>query len=625
MHSEKRRNRRLQLDLACLHGDFHAQINDVSVSGIQFVSKNKLKTGTITEIKIIVPENDFNMFKGGQERNFRLNVKVMWCRKQKEDTEKYVVGAEIITSIEKTEKLFLAYLLDKSGEKFAHLDQKLLEMEAYKTLAVNATYPILVVQNEEIAFINPACSKLLGHEEEESIGKKFIDLLSHADKEIIREKIDRHLSAKKQKPYMLTLTRKGGEHADVEIRSKNIQYRDQPAVMHILRDITEIKILEQQLIRAEKLKVLGEITSGVSHNFNNILGIILGRSQLLQCHLDNPDFLQKGLSIIEKAAWDGSEITKRLQDSARVRIEPPSLSMIDINEIIKDVIDFTRTKWKDEAEAKGIAISVKTSLAELSLVAGNASELREVFINLVFNSIDAMPIGGQIDIKTDISGEMISVAVSDNGEGMPEEVKTKVFDPFFTTKPHRGTGLGMSLSFSIVSRHSGEINVESVEGEGTTFTILLPIRSEAEKVEMKGGATAAPAKLETANILVVDDEEDIREIFFDLFTSHNHRVSLASDGKEALELFNTGSYDIVITDLGMPGMSGLELASAIKDVDPTIPVVLLTGWHTRREDEKFTQRNIDYEIAKPCKLNQVLDIVAEAMKLKKPGSAIDAS
>jgi len=389
-----------------------------------------------------------------------------------------------------------------------------------------------------------------------------------------------------------------------------------PAVMHILRDVTEIKILEQQLIRTEKLKVLGEVASGVAHNFNNILEIILGRSQLLQCHLDQPNLLKKGLHIIEKAAQDGVEITKRLQDSARVKKEPPALSMVDLNEIIEEVIDFTRTKWKDEAEAKGITIRVQVSLAELPLVAGNASELREVFINLVLNALDAMPMGGQIDIKTAVSGEMISVAFSDNGQGMSKEVKAKVFDPFFTTKAHRGTGLGMSLSFGIVSRHSGDMCVESVEGKGTTFTILLPIPSASENVELKERAISVPATLEAVNILVVDDEKYICDIFFDFFTSHNHRVSLASDGKEALELFNTGSYDIVITDLGMPGISGLELASSIKDINPKTPVILLTGRNARREDEGLIRRNVDFEIAKPCNLDQMLHIVAEAMKPK---------
>lgn len=615
--SDKRRNSRLKLDLTCMHEHFKAQINDISVSGIQFISERKLEKNSITELDIVVSENDFFIAKNKEEKSFRLEVKVMWCKKELAGL--YTVGAKILTSTDEAEKLFLIYLLNNSGEKFAQLDRKLLEMEAYETLVVNATYPISVVQDEKIIFINPAWTKLMGYKEEESMGKKFIDLLAHEDKKTSKETIAKHLSAKDLHPYMLSLIRKDGKNIDVEVRSENIQYRSKPAVMNMLRDVTKIKMLEQQLIQSEKLNVLGEIAGGVSHNFNNILGVILGRCQLLQLHLDKPDLLEKGLNIIEKAAQDGSEITGRLQDSIRARKAPICLSTVDINKIIKDVIDFTKTKWKDEAEAKGVTISIKTSLAELPPVTGNASELREVFINLVFNSIDAIPMSGQIQIKTAVSGPMVSISFSDSGEGMPEEVISKVFDPFFSTKGQKGTGLGMSLSNNIVSKHRGEISVESTEGEGTTFTILLPIQSEEEKSETTERTSAVPADLKTANILVVDDDEHIRDVFFDFLTYHNHCVSLASNGKEALALFKTGSYDTVITDLAMHGMSGLELAGSIKDINPKTPVILMTGWNPEINDNTDKQRNVDFEMMKPFSLDQMLDIVTRAMKLRKPG------
>jgi len=553
----------------------------------------------------------------GQVSDFKLQVEIMWCKK--EPAGMYTVGAKIITNSDKTEKLFLAYLLNNSGERFAQLDRELLEMETYKTLVMNATYPILVVQDEKITFINPACNKLMGYEEEETIGKKFIDFLLHKDKYAFRAFIAKQLSARHQLPYALSLIRKDEKHVDVEIRTEEIQYRDQPAVMIMLRDVTEINRLEQQLIRAEKLKVLGEVVSGVAHNFNNILGVILGRSQLLQRHLDKPDLLENGLNIIEKAALDGSEITKRLQDSIRLRKAPPCLSTVDINKVIMDVIDFTKSKWKDEAQAKGITINVRTSLAQLPFVTGNASELREVFTNLIHNSIDAMPKGGEIDIKTAVAGNMVSVILSDSGKGMSEEVMAQIFDPFFTTKAHQGTGLGMSLSYNMVSKHGGRIQLESVEGEGSTFTILLPIQSGAEKLKIKARVTPVDGNLEAANILLVDDEEAIRDIFFDLLTQYNHRVSLASGGKEALELFNTGAYDIVITDLEMPGISGLALASHIKEIDSTIPVLLLTGWNPQTEKDAVKEGLVDFELAKPCDLDLMLEIVTKAIRLKRTG------
>jgi len=611
MSSEKRRSSRLHLHLDGLHEHFKAQINDISVSGIQFTSGKKLKKGTLTELDVLTPKDHSTM----ADDIFRLQVEVIWC--DKEPSGMYTVGAKIITNSDKTEKLFLAFLLDSSGKRFAELDQKLLEMETYKSLVMNASYPMLVIQDEKIAFINPACNKLIGYEDEDTIGKKFIDFFLHKDNRAFRTFITRNLSARHQQPCALTLIRKDGGHIDVEIRTEEIQYRDQPAVMHMLRDVTEVKRLEQQLIRAEKLKSLGEIVGGVAHNFNNILGIILGRSQLLQRHLDKPDLLESGLNIIEKAAKDGSELTMRLRDSIRVRKAPSRLRMLDINEVISDVLDFTKNRWKDEAQAKDIIIDVKTSFAQLPLIAGNPSELREVFINLVHNSLDAMPKGGLIHINTAVAGDVISVTFSDNGQGMSEEVKDQVFDPFFTTKTHQETGLGMSLSYNLLSQHGGKIYVESAEGEGSTFTLLLPIRSASETPETKKGNASAHDNIEAANILLVDDDEKIRDLFFDLLTLYKHDVGLASNGKEALDLFSAGSYDMVITDLEMPGMSGLELASHIKQIDPKMPVLLLTGWAPQAEEDRMKEGVVDFELLKPCDLDLLLETVTKAIELKK--------
>jgi signal transduction histidine kinase len=251
------------------------------------------------------------------------------------------------------------------------------------------------------------------------------------------------------------------------------------------KTIEELRTTQEQLIQSEKLRALGNLASGVAHDFNNILAAILGRTQLLLRKVQDPDLL-RWLKVIEQLTNSGAETVERMQKFARTyrtRSEK-DFQKLNINEIVQEVVGITRPKWKDEAELKGIKIEIETDLGKLSPPIGNASEIREVLTNMVFNSIDALPEGGKIAIKTRMRGEDIEISVSDNGLGMIEEVKKKVFEPFFTTKRDKSNGLGLSVAYGIITRHNGEITVESQPGEGTTFTIKLPTKQEKlEKVE----------------------------------------------------------------------------------------------------------------------------------------------
>jgi signal transduction histidine kinase len=251
------------------------------------------------------------------------------------------------------------------------------------------------------------------------------------------------------------------------------------------KTIEELKTTQEQLIQSEKLRALGNLASGVAHDFNNILAAILGRTQLLLRKVQDPD-LSRWLKVIEQLTNSGAETVERMQKFARTHRtrSEKDFQKLNINEIVEEVVGITRPKWKDEAELKGIKIEIVTDLGKLSPPIGNASEIREVLTNMVFNSIDALPEGGKIAINTRMRGEDIEISVSDNGLGMIEEVKKKVFEPFFTTKRDKSNGLGLSVAYGIITRHNGDITVESQPGEGTTFIIKLPTKQEKlEKVE----------------------------------------------------------------------------------------------------------------------------------------------
>jgi CheY-like chemotaxis protein len=277
-------------------------------------------------------------------------------------------------------------------------------------------------------------------------------------------------------------------------------------------------------------------------------------------------------------------------------------------------MEITKPKWKDEAQGRGIHIEMVSNFEEVPPVGGNASELREVISNIIFNAIEAMPKGGKIVIRTFRRKEEVFIRISDTGTGMTEEVMRKVFEPFFTTKPFSNTGLGLSMSYGIIKRFGGEIDVESSIGKGTTFTISLPIG-------VRGEEEAIPPSLITkegskAKILVIDDEESVRSVLSRVLSQVNHQVTVAENGEEGIRLFKEKEFDIVLTDLGMPGMSGWEVCRAIKKMSPRTPVGMITGWGMEVGQDKMKEYELDFLISKPFNLSQILSVLDETVQSK---------
>jgi CheY-like chemotaxis protein/anti-sigma regulatory factor (Ser/Thr protein kinase) len=292
---------------------------------------------------------------------------------------------------------------------------------------------------------------------------------------------------------------------------------------------------------------------------------------------------------------------------------------VDINELINNALEFTQTRWKDDAEPKGIIIDIQRELSSLPLTAGSASELREVFTNLINNAIDAMPQGGGIKIKTFEEDNHIWIKVEDTGSGIANDRKDRIFDPFFTTKGVKSSGLGLSVSYGIINRHRGTISVDSVEGQGTTFTIKLPVaegRDEEEKVQPVSG------EQKKASILVIEDEEEVRNLLYFILMRGGHEVETVSGGLQGIELFEKKEFDLVFTDLGMPGMSGWQVAEKIKSINGRVPVVLITGWDIDLKESETSRNWVDLIIHKPFGVDQVLKSVQEGMVLREQFKAV---
>jgi PAS domain S-box-containing protein len=485
---------------------------------------------------------------------------------------------------------------------------------------------VRVIDKEyNVLLVNETFSKLSGVSGEKMTGKKC------------HEVFNSHLCHSLQCPLTKILNGEVRVECDTEVERKDgicipcavtaTPFRGSDGnpigIVEYVRDIAERKRMEEQLIQSEKLKSLEGLAGGVAHNFNNMLAAILGRAQLLIMNVQTPPGieerrkgvldLRKSLEVIEDAALEGAHTVRRIQDFSRKRTDTKSLEPVNLNDVIESSLDLTKVRWKDEAQSKDIKIVIEKQFSQMPAIAGNTSELIELFTNLINNAIDAMPQGGDITIKSFTTNGQVNITVEDTGIGIPEAIRDRIFDPFFTTKGVQSTGLGLSAAYGIIKRHKGAIAVEGTQGEGTAFTMTFPVCEEAvEKQPVKPNKK----KHEKVRILVIEDEKDIQDLIVDILQMNNFEVEVTSSGSQGIKLFQEKSFDLVFTDLGMPGMSGWQVAKEIKKINDKTPVALITGWQIQLKNAEMRDKGVDLCINKPFKVEQLLQLVQEGMEVK---------
>lgn len=522
-----------------------------------------------------------------------------------------VKGKQDEIAIAKKElELLNATLEDKVTKR---TQEFLASEEKYRILVENSPDSILIVQGDFVRFVNPAFGRAFGHNVGGLVREEFpvADLFAPEDRARACERINAILQGSAAELVEVKGVSRSGKVRVFEMWGMRISYLGTPAVEVILHDTTETKELHNQLVQHEKLRALGQLAGGVAHDFNNTLGIILGRAQLLQ-RVAKDESMLRGLRTIEKAAFDGGETVRRIQDFARARTGR-DFTDVDVNALLEDVVEITRTRWKDDAELRNVTIDVELAPGVTPNIKGNASELREVYTNLVFNAVDAMPDGGRLRLESRTEGNDSVVFVSDGGRGMTEEVRARIFDPFFTTKGPLGMGLGLSVVYGIVERHGGKISVESEPGRGTRFMIRIPGASRNLEV-LNEERELMPSRM--ARILVIDDEEDILDLVSDILVDGGYQVRTAKSGPLGIELFEAERCDLLFCDLGMREMSGWEVVTALRGRDPNLAVILLTGWGATLAEEKIREYRIDAVLSKPFEMAKLLHTVAEVLDSK---------
>ena len=478
----------------------------------------------------------------------------------------------------------------------------------YKSLVESSPDSILIVQDGRVRFVNRAFADTFGIPEHEALHPDFqlSRIFDASSASLAAGRIAAWERGEAPGPVEVLGTDAQGRIRHSELRGSRIEYQGRPAAECLLVDMTVSKRLRERLSETEKLRALGELASGVAHDFNNLLGAILGRTQLLR-RQGMPQEVDGDLAVIERAAQDGRETVRRIQEFSRTRRDK-KFEPLDLAEILSDALQITRTRWKDDALLRKVHINPVLETKEPTPILGNASELREVFTNLILNAVDAMPQGGRLELSCRIDGERVIATVTDTGVGMTEKIRQNIFDPFFTTKGARGMGLGMSVVYGIVTRHGAKIDVDTALGRGTTFTLEFPVTRERHVPAAGGDGAALPQLVRPGRILVVDDEPDVAAVVKDVLATAGHEVDTALSGAEALKMMELTAYDIVFTDLGMPDMSGWEVAETINGQSPGLAVVLVTGWGTSLDEAEAAKRGVASIVQKPFEIDELLKV-----------------
>lgn len=424
----------------------------------------------------------------------------------------------------------------------------------------------------------------------------------------------------------------------------------------------------ERVARIEKARALGEMAGGLARELDNVFAIILGKSRLLLAHAhDEP--LREGLEVLEEAAWRGADVVHRL-----IALAAPTpgeaTGPVDMTALIQDVIALTRPRWKDEAEGRGACIDLVTDLGSAPPVLGSETALREALRNLVLNAVDAMPRGGRLSLVTRPREGGVELALEDTGEGIAEDVRSRIFDPFFTTRSPKRMGVGLTVAQGVVTRYDGCIDISSVPGSGTRVTVWLPgVEGQAAAAQIAAPAPSAavtpdrqaetdsrgdpaavgaapeagtappprieedrpreteeapprgagePPRSEAASILVLEDEAPVRSLLVEALTQAGHKVEAAADGSSGLAKLQSGRFDVVLTDLALPQRSGLAIARSVKLLHPHTRVVLITGWGHLLDPERLREHGIDLMLVKPFRIERVLSVVGDALRLRSP-------
>lgn len=511
----------------------------------------------------------------------------------------------------------IGIITDITGRK--QVEDALAESEEkYRTVVEYAGQMIAITQNGKPVFVNRKFNELTGFSEAE-IKTDGLSLFMHAD-DLGREAglAQDSLTASNLIPTtQYRIVTKTGDTRWCEEQTVLINWKSQPATLHFITDITDRKKAESILLGGERLKAVADLASGVAHNFNNMLQIIMGGAglALMDLAVGDTERVQTQLKQIIESARFGAGAVRRLEDFANIssKSKVGAMDVFDVSDLVRRAIDMTELWWRTGPEKDGHKIAITTDLVDGLMTKVQEDDLFEVLINIIKNATEALPSGGTIRLSSGLDNGQVVITIQDDGVGIPKENLAKIFEPFWTTKGFKATGMGLSGSLGIIKRYNGDITISSEQGKGTSVRISLPAETVAKpQPEIRVDMSHVDSHL---RILVVDDMEMLVELLRDGLSEYGHTVFTALSGSEAIDIFKNNQIDLVVSDLGMPNITGWELGKEIKRLCqtrgvPKIPFVLLTGWGNQQgEEEKIIESGVDEVVMKPVDLGNLLAVI----------------
>lgn len=521
--------------------------------------------------------------------------------------------------------------LESSLGETRPLEDFSIEDERFHNLMDNVLFGVAVVDFSDgsVLYANPVAQEMTGYGAPELTKFKLWDMVDPSERSILFERLSAKASGRLMptESYVYTIQRKDGIHYKLETQGSPITYQGKSSLLVLLKDVSEREHLRGQVQQAQKLASIGTMAAGIAHDFNNIIyGIMLG-AETVQKDLSPSDYSWAYLEQMRQSARRAAQLIRQLLSFSRRSQE--EVEPLLLKPLVKESLSMLRATLPAT-----VALDSRLCKSDLMIVA-EPTLIQQVLVNLCTNAYQAMQeTGGQIRVSLESidlgpdeanawenlePGNYAKLTVSDDGPGMAPEVQKRVFTPFFTTKPAgKGTGLGLSVVRSIMDRLKGSIKVESSPGEGSTFEILLPVAPLIAPQPFTSQPPPGPPRGDE-HILVVDDEQVIRTVLKEVLGSLGYKVTLARDGMEALELLKADlqSYDLVISDQTMPGLTGSALMSQIHDLRPGLPVVLCTGHSDILDFNRAKDMGAADFLMKPLEGRELAEIVARCLRDKQ--------
>jgi two-component system, cell cycle sensor histidine kinase and response regulator CckA len=515
--------------------------------------------------------------------------------------------AMFVIAIDITEQKQSRDLLQQSEEKF-----KAAFMTSPDSININR------LSDGRYIAINQGFTRIMGYTEEETIGKSSLELDIWIDTEERKKLVAGLKVFGKVDNLEARFRAKDGSHKTGLMSATIIQLNNEPHILSITRDITEVKRLQLELFQSQKMLSMGTLAGGIAHDFNNILNIILGYSGLLKKKKDDPEKFDESINAITHAVERGAALVKQILTFARkteVSFEP-----ISIPDLVKELCSMLEQTFPKVITFK------KQMEDQLPLIHADHSQLHQVLLNLCVNARDAMPHGGTITIATEVlkreqicerfpsaeQEQYVCLSVADTGEGMNELIRSRIFDPFFTTKGlGKGTGLGLSVVYGVIQSHRGFIDVKSTPGEGSVFLLFLPVPAVRSINEISHKVEEREVYGNGETILVVEDEDMLLETLSFILESNGFFVLRARDGVEAVSAYREHRREIamVVTDMGLPSMTGIDEFMTLKELNPEIKVLFTSGFFGPDLKTELQANGAKGFIQKPYRPEEILRMI----------------